>query len=202
MDIVKELKNYPPQVICDEWRCCAADADEHAQDLHCETCDMYLDLLNYEKTLAVMRKYGNIGLYRGKCKNKNMWTEGFLYWVYCDGVPTPYISNRALCCSDSFDADDVVLPETITQYTGHEVDGYLIFVGDIVETVVMTNYNGLIKKQTIRAVVTWDAESSQFVFDADDSTYSFSTWDWENSNIVGNIWNDPDMKVGVRVEYI
>lgn len=49
VDIAVLLKQYPPSRICDEFPTCADYADRHAQDLCCESCDIYLELVRLEQ---------------------------------------------------------------------------------------------------------------------------------------------------------
>ena len=202
MDIIKDLETYPPQTICDEFSRCADDADAHAMDLDCTSCDMYLDLVNYEKTLDAMRKCCGTGLYRGKCRNSKAWAEGFLYWLYCDGVPTPYISDRALTGNGHGDVEggSEVIPETISKFTGRKVRGYELFVGDVLGNYADIQYKGVIKAGSPLAVVVWDADNGCFALDTGEAVCPFSNCFWENLRIIGNIWDNPNLKVGASNE--
>lgn len=89
----------------------------------------------------------------------------------------------------------VVNPETIGQYTGvADVNGNKIFEGDI----VISDY---IDYEDERGVVQWDSDITKFII-----TFSTFTIDFDNVcgrelEIVGNVYDNPEMMEKIEEDY-
>ena len=91
----------------------------------------------------------------------------------------------------------LVNPSTVGQYTGKELDGEKLFIGDIVES--SEDYDDMFGYPTTgyaRSVVVWDKDNFCYAFDTDGYIQLFSDWNWENCGKIGNIHDNPELLSG------
>ena len=86
----------------------------------------------------------------------------------------------------------------IEQYTGINVGNEKLFEGDIVEW--HEDYDdtwGYSQTTVGRSVVVWDKENFCWAFKTDDKyIQAFNDWSWNNSYIIGNIHDNPELLKG------
>lgn len=143
-------------------------------------------------------------LFRGQIKDHNEWVEGSLI-LTTSVQQKPYIVDSCWCeygkINDEGFADFnwlnayEVIPETIGQYTGLNVGNEKLFEGDIVEW--HEDYDdtwGYSHTTVGRSVVIWDKENFCWAFKTDtEYIQSFNDWNWDNSYIIGNIHDNPEL---------
>lgn len=139
-------------------------------------------------------------LSHGKSVDNGKWVEGYLieqndpeHHVYiCMSGFKAEVDNRH---QDILDCDlEEIIPETAGQYTGKELHGKKLFVGDIVED--YEDYDdkwGYPATSYARSVVIWDEENFCYAFNTDGYIQPFSDWDWENTTKIGNIYDNPEL---------
>ena len=135
-------------------------------------------------------------LFRGKQKKNGKWLVG------CGIIETDnWVSIFTVTDDLDENSADVteyeVIPETVGQYTGKEVDGEMLFTGDIVET--YEDYDdkfGYPATNVFKSVVIWDEENFCYAFDTDGYIQPFNDWEWDNSTKIGNIHDNPELLKG------
>lgn len=144
-------------------------------------------------------------MFRGKRKDNSEWIEGYLVKLGRESFSDPErygICNNAIplwgsrvCYNLKIDE---VIPETVGQYTGVNVGADKLFEGDIVEW--HEDYDdawGYSQTAVCRSVVIWDAENFCWEFQNDDKYIQpFNDWSWNNSYIIGNKWDNPELLKG------
>lgn len=121
-------------------------------------------------------------LFRGKSPITRNWVTGDLFQH----------GEQRFIMADNRNTE--VIPETVGQYTGKELDGKKIFTGDIVQTCVDYDDNlGYPATDVFNSVVIWDEENFCFAFKTDDYIQSFNDWDWDCSGVIGNIHDNPEL---------
>lgn len=114
-------------------------------------------------------------LFRGKRKDNNEWSYGYLI---ADTRGRMYITLIESHC-------DGIFPETVCEYTGiTDKNGKKIFEGDIVRYLFGYNFTQLEKIGVVKYA---------------DGAYSIIS-DLENKDfeVIGNIYDNPDLLKGVR----
>lgn len=131
---------------------------------------------------------------RGKRVDNGEWVEGC---HICTNSGRRFIKTKKTItphfCNDVLE----VIPETVGQYTGKELNEEKLFVGDIVES--YEDYDdmwGDPKTGYARSVVVWDKNNFCYAFDTDGYIQPFSDCNWENSAKIGNIHDNPEMMGG------
>lgn len=126
-------------------------------------------------------------LFRGKRKYDKHWIYGC---VNEDGRGTTikFIENN-------FYKEVPVDPETVGQYTGLvDKNDKRIFEGDIFECYVDYDDSfGYSQTSSFLAVVVWDEKHFCYGMKVDDEIQNFSDWTWENSFLIGNIHDNPEL---------
>lgn len=131
-------------------------------------------------------------LFRAKRRDSKQWVNGSLLF-YPD-------VNRAFMSLGEFKGGSFieVFKDTIGQYTGINVGADKLFEGDIVEW--HEDYDdtwGYSQTAVGRSVVIWDAENFCWAFQTDDKYIQpFNDWSWNNSYIIGNIHDNPELLKG------
>lgn len=146
--------------------------------------------------------YEHENLYRGKRTDNGEWIQGGLI-RFCGLNLAAILESNAkvfmptgstvFCTNSCFD----IIPETAGRYTGKDLDGEKLFTGDIVES--YENYDdiwGYPTTNVFKSVVIWDKENFCYAFDTDGHIQAFNDWEWENSRIVGNIHDNPELLKG------
>lgn len=111
--------------------------------------------------------------FRGRDED-GQWRYGFLSW-YTDVLA---------CINDGTDWE--VNPETVGQFTGHYDEmGTELYEGDIV--------SGYFEEDEWPAVVEWDEVTASFVLCGQCSTIRFDEMGGLEIEIVGNIYDSPDL---------
>lgn len=134
-------------------------------------------------------------LFKGK-RDNNEWIEGNLIYDPDLEVATILGFNYELT-SEGLQRERFcksVIPETVGRFTGKELDGKKLFVGDIIES--YEDYDdkfGYPATNVFKSVVIWDEKNFCFAFDTDGYIQPFNDWDWENSRIIGNIHDNPEI---------
>ena len=128
-------------------------------------------------------------LFRGKRKYNGEWVEGFYY-------KDLWSDNAHYIIYDGTEYE--VIPETVGQYTGlNDKNGKSIFEGDIFECYVdYEDSLGYSQTSSFLAVVVWDEKHFCYGMKVDDKIQDFSDWNWENSFLVGNVTDNPELLEG------
>lgn len=141
-------------------------------------------------------------LFRGKRLKYGEWIEGY---VFDDGIAgsermfvgglviTDYHGTACNSCEVGIDFDEVD-PSTVGQYTGlKDKNGTKIFEGDIVDILCENEEVGVIE---------WSEDTAQFIVQADGFAASFDNYWGKDLEIIGNIYDDPELlkKVQLRCE--
>ena len=147
-------------------------------------------------------------LFRGKRTDNGEWVCGYYvlrkrpYFkdkganfehIICDNLVIDDFNDKQFV--DTIPIIYSVDPETVGQYTGlTDMNGNKIFEGDI----VISNY---IDYEDERGVVQWDSDIAKFII-----TFSTFTIDFDNVygrelEIVGNIYDNPEMMEKIEEDY-
>lgn len=140
-------------------------------------------------------------LFRGKSMSKN-WVEGSLITLDADSgycfIAKPYKGASTLPVREMIYNDMLLVdPETVCQFTGKTILEDKLFEGDIVECEV--SYDGNFGYPTTayeRMVIIWDEESYSFAVKTDCGLLLIDDLDWENTGIIGNIFDNPELMEG------
>lgn len=142
-------------------------------------------------------------LFRGKRIANGEWVCGYYVlrkrpYFKDKGANFEHIICDNLVIDDSNDKQFVdtipitysVDPETIGQYTGlTDMNGRKIFEGDI----VISDY---IDYEDERGVVQWDSDIAKFIITYSTFTVDFDSVCGEELEIVGNVYDDPELLKG------
>lgn len=147
-------------------------------------------------------------LFRGKRVDNGEWVQGFyvckkrpyfkdkgvnLEHIICDNVEVEDGNYKQFV--DTIMTTYIVDPETIGQYTGlTDKNGRKIFEGDI----VIFDY---IDYEDERGVVQWDSDIAKFII-----TFSTFAIDFDNVygrelEVVGNVYDNPEMMEKIEEDY-
>lgn len=134
--------------------------------------------------------------FRGKMIDHNLWTYGDHHTFYDhDGMPYAY----AIFIGRAPFGYDLVIPETIGQYTGlKDKNGTEIYDGDIIEIEIpMTHPHGAILA-TFTAVVEWvnDGFYAMEIGVTDPVLRSLYGHSGTHCRIIGNIHDNPELLKG------
>ena len=124
-------------------------------------------------------------LFRGKKLINGEWVEGDLF----------HHGEQAFIAADNRNSE--VIPSTVGQYTGKELDGKKLFTGDIVET--CEDYDDIFGYPTtsvFNSVVIWDDKNFCYALKTEDFIQPFNDWNWDNSHFIGNIHDNPELLKG------
>lgn len=143
-------------------------------------------------------------LFRGKRTDNGEWVEGYI---------VPYSLNTYKTGIEIIDPDGInydeldsyyplfssnqVDPETVCQFTGLTLLQTKVFEGDILECAV--DYDdtfGYPATAIERMVVIWDEECCSFAVKTDGGIYSFGDLDWYETEVIGNIFDNPELMEG------
>ena len=132
----------------------------------------------------------NKGYHRTKYKNGD-WVYGLITRLYDE-----QFENLPAEMTNEYGVSGIEIDyKTIGEYTGINVGADKLFEGDIVEW--HEDYDdtwGYSQTAVGRSVVIWDAENFCWAFQTDDKyIQSFNDWSWNNSYIIGNIHNNPEL---------
>lgn len=136
-------------------------------------------------------------LFRGKREDNGEWIQG----DFCSPCNIVFLENGYDAVLGKDDCpicnDFRVLPETLGQYTGKDLNGERLFEGDIVET--FEDYDdkfGYPVTSHFYSVVVWDEENFYWAFKTDGYIQAFNDWTWDNTTKVGNIHDNPELLKG------
>ncbi|MDE5575790.1 MAG: hypothetical protein K2J11_00180 [Oscillospiraceae bacterium] len=128
-------------------------------------------------------------LSRGKREDTEKWVEG--YYVE---LPEDQHGKKLHLIIGLDGQYNRIIPETVGQYTGKELHGEKLFVGDIVED--YEDYDdkwGYPATNYARSVIIWDEENFCYAFNTDGYIQPFSDWEWETTTKIGNIHDNKQM---------
>lgn len=146
----------------------------------CDNCNSIMD--TYKSINFKIRSI----LFRGKLDKQYMDKDE---WVY--GVP--FIDFTGFCVIVTACYKLVVIPETICQYTGRtDKNGRKIFEGDIIEYSDHDDNFGHPTVTLFGAVVIWDEENFCYALKTEDCIKPFNDWKWDDSSVIGNVYDNPD----------
>ena len=137
-----------------------------------------------------MRK--NIGVFRGKRKDNGEWIEGF-FTCATDCCERLYFIDVPRKDPDDSNHRYEIDPETVCEFTGlTDKNSVKIFEGDIVKT----KYGRHCKVIwfSSRCYVQWDLFPVENKHEAPDH---FDIWDFKNLEVIGNIYDNPELMGGV-----
>lgn len=119
-------------------------------------------------------------LFRGKRTDNGEWVQGYPCRYGWTGKEKDYIIPDYASALYTIEID----PETIGQYTGlTDMNGNKIFEGDI----VWNSYNEDYGK------VEWDNDTARFIITCSTFTVNFNSVWSEELEIVGNVYDNPEM---------
>ncbi len=117
--------------------------------------------------------------FRGKRKENGQWCYGYYYYNSEDDLHCIWTNSDN---GQPVDYARIVDPKTVGQYTGlKDKNGKEIYEGD-----KMDEWN----KQ---GVVRWDSKNAGFILDCGDLVYGIGVLDWELTEIIGNIHDNPEL---------
>lgn len=127
-------------------------------------------------------------LFRGKRVDNGEWVQGYpcrYGWV---GKEKDYIIPDYASALYTFKID----PETVGQYTGlTDTNGNKIFEGDIVWDSYDEDYGK----------VEWDNDMAKFIITFSTFTVDFDSVCGEELEIVGNVYDNPEMMEKIKEDY-
>nr|DAJ47839.1 MAG TPA: YopX protein [Caudoviricetes sp.] len=127
-------------------------------------------------------------LFRGKRIANGEWVQGYICRYGWTGKEKDYIIPDYASALYTAEID----PETIGQYTGcTDKNGNKIFEGDI----VWDNY------EEERGIVQWDNDTARFIITCSTFTVDFDSVCGEELEIVGNIYDNPEMMEKIEENY-
>lgn len=130
-------------------------------------------------------------LFRGKRVNNGEWFQGYLCHYGWIGKEKDYIIPDYASALYTIEID----PETVGQYTGLTDKYYKkIFEGDI----VIFDY---IDYEDERGVVQWDSDIAKFIIIFSTFTIDFDNVYGRELEIVGNIYDNPEMMEKIEENY-
>ena len=128
-------------------------------------------------------------LFRGKREDNGEWIEGF--YVCISGTKHYILTGNPVISPHNVDVEFYrVIPETVGQFTGWcDKNGVKIFEGDVIENI--TNHN--------TAVVRWYEEHAAFMLHSKlkHKVYFLYDNDFKSINVIGNIYDNPELLKGV-----
>jgi hypothetical protein len=136
-------------------------------------------------------------LFRGKQTDKDKWVFG----VPANGTVAD--ESKILIIESIFKCDEYacrgceftpVIPETVGQYTGKELNGVKLFDGDILEG--YEDYDdsfGYPVTSYFKSVVYWDKENYCWALTTDGFIQSFNDCTWDYYTKIGNIHDNPEL---------
>ncbi len=139
-------------------------------------------------------------LFRGKRDDNGEWIEGNL--LSDDISDIAAIVTYINLAGDIHDLSECsiyrVIPSAIGRYTGlTDKNGRKIFEGDIIET--QEDYDdifGYPATNVFNSLVIWDKKNFCYALKTGDYIQSFNDWDWDNSHVIGNIHDNPELLGG------
>lgn len=119
-------------------------------------------------------------IFRGKRTDNGEWVEGYLYITQNGEYEISHYSNYYDCERYT----DIVIPETIGQYTGlTDKNGNKIFEGDILENEKGCIYSGSYRNEVV-------FRDGMFFADG---ILEFMPNDFELCEVIGNIHDNPEL---------
>lgn len=128
-------------------------------------------------------------LFRGKRVDNGEWVEGF-YGTH-SGIEAFIIDRPYISMTGDIDAMNAwdVAPETVSAYTGLlDKNAQRLFEGDILE---IDGEDGLF-------LLEWSDDQARFVMNGDGLTVDFDNFYPKETEIVGNIHDDPHLMEAVN----
>ena len=130
-------------------------------------------------------------LFRGKRTGNGEWVQGYICRYGWTGKEKDYIIPDYASALYTAEID----PETVGQYTGlTDKNGRKIFEGDI----VIFDY---IDYEDERGVVQWDSDIAKFIITCSTFTIDFDNVYGRELEVVGNVYDNPEMMEKIEEDY-